>query len=336
METSSRNRFIAIAAAIGVVAVTAIVVYRSRPQSNPISDRTGNSAEKPTTVRIGYLNITASLPLFIAEEKDFFTEEQLKHESVVTATSNQLVDALIAGNLDLFIEASAVPVLAVELQSPGRVKIFSVSSITKKAPFDALLVKEDSQIKELSDLVGKKIGVFPGSTATNLLKKYLSDSGVDVSGITFIPMPPQNHLAALVEGSIDALHAYEPTTAIALNKGGVRQLYGSVYADMLDPNPQGVAAVSSKFFHEHPQAAKKAIHALEQAMVFMNDNDAESREILAKRMKLDKAVADRSVFLYMLPHKQINQGTVQKYADMLTELGELKGRVKVEGLLYHE
>jgi NitT/TauT family transport system substrate-binding protein len=288
------------------------------------------------TVHIGYLNITASLPLFIAEENGYLKEEGLKYEALPTATSNQLVDGILARNLDAFIESSAVPVLSAELQSPGRLKIFSVSSITKNAPFDALLVKDESQIKTLSDLADKKIGVFPGSTATALLKKYLEDNHIDVSGITFIPIPPQNHLTALLKGSVDAIHSYEPTTAIALSKGGVRQLYGSVYADMLEPNPQGVAVISTRFVKQHPREAKKVIRSLERAMVFMREHDSESREILAKRMNLDTAVATRSVFLYMLPHKEIDHVIVQRYADMLTHLGEIKGQIKMDSLIYRD
>jgi len=292
--------------------------------------------EPPVTVRIGYLNITASLPLFIAEEKGFFGEEGVAYQAVPIATSNQLVDGIVAGNLEMFIEASAVPVLAVELQSPGRLKVFSVSSITRKAPFDALLVKDASLLRKLQDLAGKKIGVFPGSTATNLLKKFLADQGVEVSKITFVPMPPQNQLTALLEGSVDAVHAYEPTTAIALSRGGVRQLYGSAYAEMLDRNPQGVAVIATRFLDEHPETARRAIRGLERAMVFMREHEAEARQILARRMNLDTSVAARSVFLYMLPHGEVDVSTLQRYADMLTELGELKGPVSVNGLLYRD
>ncbi len=292
--------------------------------------------EPPVNVRIGYLNITASLPLFIAEEKGFLAEEGVKHEPLPIQTSNQLVDGIAAGNLDIFIESSAVPVLALELQSTGRQKVFSVSAITKKAPFDAVLVKADSPIKNLSELAGKKIGVFPGSTSMNLLKKFLVDQGIDVSGITFVPIPAPNQLSALVEGSVAALHCYEPTTAIALSKGVARKLHDSVYAEMLDPNPQGVAVVSAKFMQEHPQTAKKVVHALERGMVFMREHDTEARQIMAKRLKLDDAVAKQAVFLYMLPHKDINAAVFQKYADMLTDLQELKGHVKVDGLLYSE
>ncbi|MBI2192043.1 MAG: ABC transporter substrate-binding protein [Planctomycetes bacterium] len=310
--------------AVLLVAVVALIVILTRP------------SESPATVRIGYLNITASLPLFIAEEKGYFGEEGVQVETHQIASSNQLVDGVIAGNLDAFIEASAVPVLAVELQSPGRLKVFSVSSITRQAPFDALLVKEDSPLRSLQDLAGKKIGVFPGSTATNLLRKFFADRGIDVSNITFVPMPPQNHLTALLEGSVDAVHAYEPTIAIALSRGGVRQLYGSAYAEMLDRNPQGVAVISVRFAQEHPETARKVIRALERAMVFMREHEAEARQILARRMNLQPEVANRSVFLYMLPHREIDSSIFQRYSDMLTELGELKGRVTVDGLLYHD
>jgi ABC-type nitrate/sulfonate/bicarbonate transport system substrate-binding protein len=291
--------------------------------------------EKPT-VRMGYLNIVASLPLFVAEEKGFFKDEGIQYEATAIATSNQLVDAVVAGNLDCYIESSAVPVLAVELQSSGKLKVFSVSEITPQAPFDALLVKEDSPIKTLSDLSGKRIGVFPGSTATNLLKKYLTDKKIDISSTSFVPMPPANHLAALLEGSIDALHAYEPTTAIAMNKGGIRQIHGSVYAEMLSPNPQGVAAINVTFINKYPNTAAKVVRAFERAMVFMKEHDAETRQILAKKMGLSEDVSKRCVFLYMLPHDQIPVDIFQQYSDMLTDLGELSGRVQVEKLLYHK
>src|SRR5688572_19342921 len=198
------------------------------------------------TARLGYLNLTGSLPLFIAEEKMYFAEEGVQTENHQATSGNQLVNDILSDNIDAFIEASALPVLAIELQAPGRLKVFSVSSITKDAPFDALLVNEESRLTTLQGLVGKRIGVLPGSADTKLLKKFLADNGIDVLNITFVPIPPQDHLTALLERSVDAVHAFEPTIAIALAGGGVRHLYGSVYAEMLDPNPQGVAVISSK------------------------------------------------------------------------------------------
>jgi ABC-type nitrate/sulfonate/bicarbonate transport system substrate-binding protein len=202
----------------------------------------GCDGSKTNTVRIGYLSNTGSLPLFVAEEKGFFTEEGIHEEATPIATSNQLVDALVAGNLDAYPESSAYPALAVELQSPGRLKIFSASAITKQKPFDSILVKDGSSIRSVSDLAGKRIGVFPGSTATSFLKKYLKDSHIDASGIVFVPVPPQTQLGALLEGSIDALHAYEPTTAIA----GSRRSWSS-HSDSIrsGSSPEGSRTIST-------------------------------------------------------------------------------------------
>jgi ABC-type nitrate/sulfonate/bicarbonate transport system substrate-binding protein len=297
---------------------------------------TGCGRKAAETVKIGYLQNTGSLPLFVAEEKGYFAEEGIREEATPIATSNQLVDALVAGNLQAFPESSAYPVLAVELQSPGRLKIFSASAITKERPFDSLLVKENSSVKKVSDLAGKRIGVFPGSTATSLLRKYLKDSNVDVSGITFVPIPPQTQVGALLEGSIEALHSYEPTTAIALARGGIRKLHGSVYAELVEPNLQGVGAVSARFLREQPETAKKVIRAFEKAMLFMRNNEAETRRIMGQRLKLEERVAQTVVLLDVQSHTELDRTALQKYADMLGSLGELKGHLSVDGLIYRE
>ena len=291
-------------------------------------------SEKAQTVRIGYLNIVTSLPLFLAEEKAFLGQEGIEFETVPVSSSNQIVEDIITGNLDCFTGASVVPVLQAELQSPGKLKIFSVSEITPQKPFDALLVKEGSPIEGLSDLSGKRIGVFPGSTATNLLKKYLKDKGIDVSAITFVPMSPQEHLAALLQGQVDVIFAYEPTIAIALSGDGVRQIHGSVYAQMLSPNPISVSVVSTAFLQKHPEAAIKVIRALEKAMNYMKQQDKEARQLLIERMKLSDDAANRCVFLYMLGHEKIDSALLQRFADMLTALGELKGSVKADTIIY--
>ena len=286
------------------------------------------------TVRIGYLNLVTSLPLSVAAEKGFFAEQGVDYKAVPVASSNKIVESVITGDLDCFVGASAVPVLASELKAPGRLKVFAVSEITADQPFDALLVRKDSPIRTLSDLSGKRIAVFPGTTATNLLRKYLGDKGVNTSTITFVPMSPVNHLDALQKGSVDVIYAYEPTIAIALSTGDVKKLHGSVYADMLSPNPISVSVVSSTFLQRHPKTAAKVISALQRAMEYMREQDGVARSILAEQMDLSREAANRCVFLYMLGHEQIDSAVFQRFADMLTELGELKGCVTVDSLMY--
>lgn len=286
------------------------------------------------TVRIGYLDLVTSLPLFVAQGRGFFAEQGVDYKITSVASSNKIVEDIVSGDLDCFIGASAVPALAAELRSPGRLKVFAVSEITADKPFDALLVKKDSPIRTLSDLSGRKVAVFPGTTAKSLLSKYLGDKGVNVSAITFVPMPPANHLDALMASAVDVIYAYEPTIAIALSSGTVKKLHGSVYADMLSPNPISVSVVSTGFLRDHPETAAKVITALLRGMKYIRTNDKETRLILIEQMKLSREAANRCVFLYMLGHEQINMAVFQRFADMLTELGELEGHVAVDGLIY--
>lgn len=192
-------------------------------------------------MQIGYLNIIVSLSLFVVEEKGFFKAEGVRVQSMPVATSQLLTDGMVAGRIDVIPNANTVPILAAELQAPGKMKVFSTSDIIREAPFDAVLVKESSGLKGLADLAGKKISVHPGSAAA-LLRKYLGDQGIDTSAITFVPMSPQEQLSAGREGSVDAIHTLEPTVAIVLTAGGFRRLYGSIFAEMLSPSPQGASA----------------------------------------------------------------------------------------------
>lgn len=292
--------------------------------------------DSQNTVRIGYLPIVASLPLYVAQEKGFFEEQGVAVEAVEFQSSNSLVEALVAGKIDAIAETSAVPALAAEAISPGKLKFFSTSDITEKAPFDNIIVRKNSSISSLKELEGKKIGVFPGSSATLFLKKFLNESGVDASTIQFVQLPPQNQLAALQSGSVDALHSYEPTTTIALQGGVSKRLYGSVYANILNHNPQGAGVISTRFVAERPELAKKTVAAFDKTFDYIRNNEEDVRKtIIPKYAKLSPVVADKVVLLYMSRSDEINKESLQAYANLLFEMGELKQKLNVTQMLYN-
>jgi ABC-type nitrate/sulfonate/bicarbonate transport system substrate-binding protein len=292
------------------------------------------SQEGQKAVRIGHLPILASMPVHVAQENGYFAEQGIRAEVTQMQTSNQLLEALVRGDLDIVVGFSSVPALIAETIDPGKIKIFSASDITTDEPFDSILVKAGSSLESLEDLEGMKIGVFPGSTATNLLKKFFADKGLDASSMEFVQIAPQNQLPALYQGSIDALHTYEPSTSIALQGGNARRLYGSAYAEQLNHNPMGVSLISSAFASRDTELAGKAIAALDKASDFMLAEDSATRGMVIKYMKVDKAVADNLVFAYMSRSDEVNAEALQSYADMLLEIGEMKSSVSIPGLLY--
>jgi len=285
-------------------------------------------------VKVGYLPILASLPFYIAEKNGYFTELGIEIEKVPFQTGEQLNDAFIRNDVDITPENTMVPVLRAELINPGHTKIFALGDITNETPFATLIVKNNSNINTLSQLEGKKVGVFPGGTSKSLLPKFLKSKNVNTEKIEFVEIPPTSQLQALSSGAIDALLSYEPTTAIAIEGGEYRKLYADVWASLMNHNPLGSAFISSKFIQEKPNLAKKTVDAFNKAYLFMKTNDKEMRDIIVEYVKLKPEVAAKVVPLYFGQTKDIDLAIVQQFISLLVEAGELKETVDTNSLIY--
>lgn len=290
--------------------------------------------EERKTVRIGYLPIVASLPLYTAQENGYFKEWGINIEAIQLQTSNQIIEALIRGDIDIGIGLSSVPVLAAESKDPGKMKIFSVSDLTKERPFDYLITNKE-EITSIKNLEGKKIGVFPGSTAKNFVKRYLQNAGVETTNIKWIDITPPNQLPALYSGSIDALHSYEPITTIALKNPEVKVLAIGVYSEVFDHTPVGVSVISSSFLKNYPNLAKNTILSFNKAFDFNREHIKESRKIAEIKVQLDPDVAEKFIIPYVVRSDEINKIIFQNWADLLFEMGEVEMKIDTFTLLYN-
>jgi len=274
-------------------------------------------------IRIGYLDIVASAPLFVAEATDLFDSVGVCVSTEVFGTSNQLVDAIAADRIDYAVEVSAVPALALASRDPGRFAITAASTISPEEPFDAIVALRTSRIATLTELAGKRIAVFPGTTATALLRRFLEDSGVDTSSIRFVPATPGNQIAALTSGAVDAVHAYEPTWAVALGNPAIMQVHGTVYGRQLSPNPQGVSLLNRRLAERDPEAAVRLVTAFDGALSIMRSDDSMLREVLGRRFDLPDNAVERMHLLYMAPSDSVDWVSLAEYADLLVSAQEL-------------
>jgi len=289
--------------------------------------------QETKTVKIGYLPISASLPLYIGVEKGYF--EGIDVELVKLQSTNQLVDGLISNNVDTVIAVASQPLLSAESLQPGSFKVFTLSALKEDSGFEGLLVKKDSDIKKLSDLENKKIGVFPGSTAKTFLKLFLDKEGVKTENIEYIPLTPPNQIGALSSGSIDALFAYEPTKTIALSKGIAVILDEPVFSRIQNPFYIGVSAFSKRFVENDPDAAEKVKDGLYRSIDFMRQNERESKLILTKYTSLTEDLALKSPYMsVMLKLNEIDKTQFQELIDLLLEQELIHQKIKVDTILY--
>lgn len=306
--------------ALLLVAVAAAVALWFRPR-----------APQPP-VRMGYLAIVSSLPVFIAQEQQLFAREGLAPQSTQFSSSNDMVNALIAGQLDLLPAVSIVPIIHLEIQHPGRVRVFSHSRMNKTNALDRIVVKDSSPIRTVADLRGRKVGLFAGTAPSKLLAAFLKKHGVDPRSVTYVQLAAAAQLSSLESGAVDALFSYEPVTTTALAKG-YRELYGSVYADLLDPCPVGVSVIAREFERRQPHDAEASVRAVQQAITFMSSRPAEARALLPRFTAIPPEIARQVNISDVTLSNQVDAANLQAFIDLLYDIGEIPEKIDAHRLI---
>src|SRR3989338_563005 len=107
-----KNKLLGLILVAILVIIGTIFVFYQKPSETKV-------------VKIGYLPIMASLPLYVAQENEYFSGQGIQIETIQMQSSNQLVDALVRGDIDVVVESSAASALIAETIDSGKIKIFS-------------------------------------------------------------------------------------------------------------------------------------------------------------------------------------------------------------------
>jgi NitT/TauT family transport system substrate-binding protein len=86
----------------------------------------------------------------------------------------------------------------------------------------AIMSLEDSNIRRVQDLAGKRVGVQPGTAQTTLLDAIIAASGLDKGRIQFVNIDPAAFVATLLERRVDAILGGADFQAIQIRERGHR------------------------------------------------------------------------------------------------------------------
>lgn len=304
------------------IAVTTTTVFLRPPNESPKEGR----------IRVAYAPVVLNLPAYHAQESGIFAAKTLKVDFKVFGSANDMINAVVAGQVDAVTGVSLVPILNLEKQYPGRARVVLHSKMTDASPFDGIVVKSQSSIQKLSDLEGKKVGIFPGTTAHNLMMALFKKHGVDTSKVELVQLPPSSHLAALESGSIEALLAYEPTLSTALD-GGNRRIFGSIYADLLTPNPISVTIISRKFERDHPEQAAAFISSLDESIQAIRKSPENTRSALAAFTKIPPSVLQKVNIVDDSLSSEVSTENLQSFIELMVRIGELPSPIDANQLV---
>ncbi|MDQ8036099.1 MAG: aliphatic sulfonate ABC transporter substrate-binding protein [Pedobacter sp.] len=199
-----------------------------------------------------------------------------------------LLESLNVGNIDFSADvADTVPVFAL---AAGADLVF-VAKETPSPTAQALLVPQDSPIKTVADLKGKRVGVAKAAGSHYLLLAALAKSGLGAKDITPAYLSPADGRAAFTKGSIDAWVVWDPFVAAVQSQSQVR---------VITDGSNGLASyqryylASAPFVKANPKVIKLVYGELQEAGKWVKKNPAEAAAILAPAWGLDTATVEKA------------------------------------------
>lgn len=233
-------------------------------------------------IRIGWVYAMANAPALIADKKGFFAEEGVKVEIKSFGDGPVVQQALSSGELDMAY-IGAPPVFqwfARGLNSRILAKVNSGQA--------ALITNNNSTIKTLADLRGKKVAsIAKGSGMDVLLRGYVikEATGLDPErDVDVVSMPVGNMNAALERGLVDAAFTWEPFVSDALLRGNTRLLLD---LNQKIPNyPAYIVMAMPRTLAERPDDVVKVLRAHRRAIAFLHDHPEESNRIIAEAFQI--------------------------------------------------
>jgi sulfonate transport system substrate-binding protein len=280
-------------------------------------------------IRIGYQKtgvLVITRQQAVLEKK--FAARQIGIKWIEFTSGPPLLEAMSAGSVDLGAVGDTPPIFA--QAANANVVYVAGSAITNG---QGILVPENSSIRTIADLKGKRIGFTKGSSAHNVVIATLEKAGLTWSDITAVYLTPPDAVPAFANGSIDAWAVWDPYFAI-----GEKRQNGRILV-----NAHEVAKTNSfylanrDFASTHARETRDVIDGLAEAARWAEANRAEVAAALAAvtgvPLEVQTVAANRASFLIGPVTDEIIT-TQQAVADRFHKLGLIPKPVVVRDAVW--
>ncbi|WCG83187.1 sulfonate ABC transporter substrate-binding protein [Pectobacterium sp. A5351] len=241
----------------------------------------------PTQLRVGYQKGSVSQVLAKSHqllEKQF---PDTKISWIEFPAGPQMLEALNVGSIDLGGTGDIPPIFA---QAAGADLLY-VGVEPPKPEAEVILVREDSPVKTVADLKGRKVAFQKGSSAHNTLLRALQREGLKFTDIKPTYLTPADARAAFQQGNVDAWAIWDPYYSAALLEGGVR-----VLVDSSGLEKTGSFYLASRPYTEaHGSFIRQVLDVLTKADALTISERAQSVTLLANAVGLPEKVIETAL-----------------------------------------
>ncbi len=229
----------------------------------------------------------AFIPLYVAKEEGWLDEAMAKVGVSVHWHSFDagpaINESLLSGESDIGVLGDVPTVFAIAL---GQDNVITATA-AQAADSYAVLIPADSEITEASQLKGRRFATVIGTTAHNLMDKYLASGGLTDEDIRFVNVNAGDIANVLKYGGADAAATWEPSVTRLVDSGDARILGEGSDCGLAGTN---TLVARRDFAYKNPELVKiineqylRGAKALEEGL------DKETAVKIAEYMKLDEA-----------------------------------------------
>lgn len=281
-QLSSFGRMVSIVIVIMLFVGTGASVGRSvqAAQNPPISEE--NARQDITEVRVGVVPVMIFAPLFVADAKGYFADENIVIDIQRNAGGSEPLAPLASGDLDVVFGGAGAGLFNyanrnIDLDNdPGFRIVAGVHS--ESEPLTSPLVVsreryESGEITSVSDLAGGRVAINAVGAATEYwLAQALEMGGLSIDDVEVVAVNFSDVPAALNSESADRIDAAilgEPLVSFAENEGLVVRLSD----DFIDGFQATFLYMSTDFIENNREAAVGFVRAYVRASRYLADDE---------------------------------------------------------------
>jgi sulfonate transport system substrate-binding protein len=236
------------------------------------------------------------------------------------------MEAMNANRVDIGSVGETPPIFA---QAAGAQLAYIAGRKPSKGEGSAIVVQQNSPIKTVKDLKGKKVVFQKGSAAHYLLLRALGEVGLKISDIQAVSLTPAEARDAFIQKKIDAWVAWDPFIAFVQKNANARVLRNASGI----ANQGGFYMARRSFAVENPEVVRIVLEEVDKLGEWAESNPNEVVKILAPELKLDPALLSVVVRRRTFRLRPINSSLIaeqQRIADLFYNEKVIPRRIAIK------
>ena len=248
-------------------------------------------------INIGYLNSTAHLLAFVAQEEGYFTEEGLNVTLTQFSSASELVNGLESDKLDVAFIGS-VPTLTFASQG-HEISVFG-GAMTNGHGY---VIKSEFAEKDeegVQVLKGRNVASVKNSVQDAELQILLRDAGIEIGEgedkVNIVYFDSQKDAyAALLNSTIDAASVYSPYASLAKSQG-YKVVYYCAHEKALENQPCCRQVAKTAALSENPNTFTALERAFIKAYHFTQTDHDKTIKDVKKYIDIDEEFIETEVY----------------------------------------